>query len=150
MNKRGQTLKLQEVQRRALSEPPVEQPSSSESGIYEDVLISDAEKFHNQELNISATFDAEITPNPPKYIEACGNGVTIDSHHNQERDVAAAAIDTDSNSNSESFGSENSVTDFEVHHKQQMIVSGAKETASNGVPHLYERAVASHDPCISK
>ena len=142
-------MKLQEVQRRALSESPVAQPSSSESRIYEDALISDAEIFGNQELDICATFDAGISPNPPKYIEASGNGVTVESHHTQELDVATAAIDADSNSYSESFGNEDSVTNVEVHHKQT-IFSAAEEITSSGVPHLHERAVASHDPHLSK
>ena len=68
-------MKLQEVQRRALSESPVAQPSSSESRIYEDVVISDAEIVDNQELDISVTFDAGIFPNPLKYSEASGNGM---------------------------------------------------------------------------
>ena len=142
-------MKLQEVQRRALSESPVAQPSSSESRIYEDAVISDAEIFDNQELDIPATFDAGISPNPPKYSEASGNGVTIESHHTQELDVAAAATDADSNSNSESFGNEDAVPNFEVHHKQ-MIFSAAEEITNSGVPRLHERAVASHDPRLSK
>ena len=146
---RGQTLKLRDVQRRALPESPVAQSSSSESSICEEVVTSDTEIFDNQELDISATFDAGISPNPPKYSEASGNGVTVESHHTQELDVATAAIDADSNSNSESFGNEDSVANFEVHHKQ-MIFSATKEITSSGVPHLQERAVASHDPRLSK
>ena len=142
-------MKLQEVQGRALSESPLAQPSSSESRLYEDVLISDAEIFDNQELNISATFDAGISPNPPKYSEASGNGVTLESHHSQELDVAAAAIDLDSNANSESFGNEDSVPNIEVHHKQ-MIFSADEEITSSCVPHLHERTVASHDPRLNK
>ena len=136
-------MKLQEVQRRALSESPVAQPSSSESRIYEEAVISDALIFDNQELDISVTFDAGISPNPPKYFEASGNGVTVELHHSQELDMAASAIDADSNSNSELFGNEDSVT-------KQIIFSAAEEITSSGVPHLHERAVASHDPRLSK
>ena len=57
--------------------------------------------------------------------------------------MAAAAIDADSNSNSESFGEEDSVT-------KQIIFSYAEEITSSGVPRLHERAVASHDPRLSK
>ena len=142
-------MKLQEVQRMALSESLVVQPSSSESRICEEVVISDAEIFDNQELDISATFDAGISPNPPKYSEASGNGVTVESHHTQELDVATAAIDADSNSISESFGNGDSVANFEVHHKQ-MIFSAAEEIISSGVPRLHVRAVVTHDPRLSK
>ena len=57
--------------------------------------------------------------------------------------MAAAAIDADSNSNSESFGNEDSVT-------KQIIFSATEEITSSGVPRLHERAVASHDPRLSK
>ena len=57
--------------------------------------------------------------------------------------MAAAAIDADSNSNSESFGNEDSVT-------KQIVFSAAEEITNSGVPHLHERAVASHDPGLSK
>ena len=144
-------MKLQEVQRRALSDSPVAQPSRSESRINEDAVISDTEIFDNQELDISAFFDAGISPNPPKYSEASGNGVTVESHHTQELDVATAAIDADSNSNSESFGNKDSVTNVEVHvHHKQMIFSAAELIRSSGVPRLHVRAVASHDPRLSK
>ena len=82
-------------------------------------------------------------------IEHSGNGVTVESHRSQELDVATAAIDADSNSNSESFGNEDSVTNFEVHHKQ-MIFSADEEITSSCGPHLHERAVASHDPRLNK
>ena len=109
-----QTSKLQDTIRRAFSQnkydSAVLQPTSSESGSNEDGVNWEAKIFHNQELNVSATFDAGISPNA--YSEA--SGVIIESHLSQELGVldAAAATDVNSIPNIQASGNENSAKEI--------------------------------------